>query len=433
MKETIVLTSINPYSKVDYQKKCFERWNNLGFLVRTFNNSEEKKNLISKGFNTENIIEIHPEETALGLWGKACPRIVPILHRALHTEHKNFILVNSDIYPAIRKCPIEIFRSISEQIAFTRNQLTYIEYFGLNTNSPYRGGLDIFFFTKEALLKVYKLLRKSSVSERMTFGIPGWDFYLAERMLTSGNLEIMDSFVFLHEYHKTTYDKINEFENYSRTIAKTLNWENGEDWQLTAEKFSEFITTCCGENQKYTEVIRKTYSNKIGLFTYYNELEQEKASAIYNLIINKIDKEDLSLFQMTEKLQIFILRNMQDIRWDQVVDFINDNMTSCQPKYQRLISLYILLLILEYNENLCLSMNYPKESLHGVTLKEILKNLDGQEQKRDLYIFDLFANELLEYGILNNNLLDFLFYSFRTEQSFKYLVNIKELVKNYVY
>ena len=61
----------------------------------------------------------------------------------------------------------------------------------------------------------WKLLEKDEIAERMAFGVPGWDYYLAatlSRREVGG--AIMDGPFFWHQSHKTTYGNVDQFASY---------------------------------------------------------------------------------------------------------------------------------------------------------------------------------------------------------------------------
>ena len=189
---TLVLTSLNPKVKMGHQLRCFNEWAKIGYDIRSFNSGEECNQLINAGVSTSQIQKISKEQTATHLFNKQAPRILPILEYALRTDHDFFILTNSDIFPAHNNVVSSHLVSFSESIAFTRAECPDLS---LDTFMPkkfYRGGLDVFWFTKLRLQCVFKMLENAPVSQRMTFGVPGWDFFLGHIICKELDSPIMD-------------------------------------------------------------------------------------------------------------------------------------------------------------------------------------------------------------------------------------------------
>lgn len=426
MRKTLVLTSINPYKRVDFQKRCFEKWKQLGLTVKSFNIEEERNLLINHGFDLDDLQKITTNETSSGLFGKPIPRILPILNYAVHQNFDSFVLVNSDIYPAVDKSPMDLLLSLSGQLALTRNDVTYVENYSLSRDFSYRGGLDIFIFSLSKIKDLFTLLLKNPVSERMTFGIPGWDYYLVERMFNSGKLLILDSHVFIHEFHTPTYCEIDEFKHYSRLIASGLGWEHAGDVNEDALKVVSFINENCDRNTDVTRLLSLTYGKNIKCFEYASEGEKEYVLAVYIHLLNQ-PWLILSDVEYGILIKSFILRVSHGVQWSSVIDFFSKHLpiSSCIPL--RLMFLYITLTILKMNGSLVLSTLYPKGNMHAKAVEQILTNT--KSNNRDLYIFDLFATELVDYKIFNENLFDYILYCVDNKNYFKLIYNVNQLIR----
>ena len=76
--KSLVITSVNPYAKIESQIKCFNAWKALGYDIISFNSESERNILLANGFEAAELCLIELSETAVGLFGKPIPRILPV-------------------------------------------------------------------------------------------------------------------------------------------------------------------------------------------------------------------------------------------------------------------------------------------------------------------------------------------------------------------
>jgi hypothetical protein len=372
-------------------------WKKLGYTIKKFNSSYEKSILLNEGFNEDDIVEIHSNETAKGLFDKGIPRILPLLNRAMNLDYHAYVLTNADIFPTHRKPLSTFLTSLSHSIALTRNECVYLANNKYTDSSPYRGGLDTFFFTREGLTNIFQKLLEEEVSERMTFGIPGWDYYLGNLILESGGL-IMDGEVVLHQSHQTTYGKIDEFQFYADIMIKSGQFMQTEINAIASE-FASKIEHECENNRKYSTLLKRMfYSAPVVENT-------EIYSADVTIVIKEIEKitqlHELD-FSVTKALRGFIKSQLEGISWVASEAFRKNEMRGIPIIQSSFLLLSIQLIIKKITNQLNISYQYPAGNMHGIALKQIIDNTQGTERMH--YLIGLFSSELAEHNIFNKQL-----------------------------
>lgn len=243
----VVATSVNPFGDIAHQRRCFLAWRALGFSPHTFNSAEEASSLVATGFEEADILLVAEADTGLALFGKTVPRVLPTLGRlaALYGD-RPVILVNADIYPAARHGDVMRFwLAEAPAVGLTREDCTLLEAHTLLDSRPYRNGLDAFVFRPGTLAAVIAALKAHPVSQRMCFGVPGWDFLLGAvvRAPAIGG-RLMDSAVLLHEEHRQTYANVDEFAHYIPAMA-ALGETDADNAADAAYAFHRTIVADC--------------------------------------------------------------------------------------------------------------------------------------------------------------------------------------------
>lgn len=255
---TLVVTSLNPATKLNLQLNCFNKWQEIGYDIRSYNSRQEHELLLNSGIDVKRLQQIEEDQTALQLFDKQVPRILPVLESALRTDYDFYILTNSDIYPAHGSVVSSHFADFSESIAFTRGECPDLSINSFTPQEYYRGGLDVFWFTRQRLQSVLVMLEQAPVSERMAFGVPGWDFFLAHLICKDLDSPIIDGSIFLHQSHKNTYSNFDEFEFYSSEMKKSGHYSS-EDFVALAHEFHLFIEQQCIANEKLAKTLEQTF------------------------------------------------------------------------------------------------------------------------------------------------------------------------------
>ena len=151
MKQGLVLTSVNPKSRLAYQGECLAAWKDLGLRVVTCHAPDEAEQVRASVIGcVAEVFELTDAATARFIHRFPSPRLKPLLDLALHHYGPDFVFIaNSDIYPALRKCPLALFAT-HPAYAFARKEVIALAS-GPRSTSMYRGGLDVFAFTNGAL------------------------------------------------------------------------------------------------------------------------------------------------------------------------------------------------------------------------------------------------------------------------------------------
>lgn len=400
----LVITSVNPYAKTENQKICFNAWKALGYDIASFNSAKERNILLDQGFDAENLCLIELSETAADLFGKQTPRILPVLNRACNLSYDYYILTNSDIFPAHRKPISSYLASLNNAIALTRNECVYLPNNRYTDNSPYRGGLDIFFFTRIGLTNIFNRLINEDVAERMTFGIPGWDYFLGHMITQSGGL-VMDGKVLLHESHQTTYGKIDEFQFFADVMAKSGIYKAREVNELAAE-FASNISLQCEASERNSTLLKRLYYRAPTLNK--NSLYDGDVVAIINEIA-EIALQSAIDIKISETLRGFVRSQLNGISWVAAESFRQNEMHGMPIIQASFILLLIQLIVKKRLNKLNVSYLYPSGNMHGVALRQIIKNTHGTE--RIHYLLGLFCAELVEHNIFNKELYKYFVWS----------------------
>ncbi len=423
--KTLVITSINPNKKLVYQIICFNKWKELGYVVKTFNCEEERTFLLKHGIDAADVIELAEGETATGLFGKAIPRILPVLNRAITYNTESIILVNSDIYPGHRKPISTYLATFAETIALTRNECIEIADIRYTDSYHYRGGLDIFFFTSSGLRKVFQSMTRQSVAERMTFGIPGWDLFLGHMIVFEHNGLIMDGEVFFHQSHSTTYNQINEFGYYAKQMYKSGVYHNSGLTEIAAE-FAAKIHNLCMKNSQYSRLLKMiSYSRPV----LPNRCEHDFQSVfqIEDDFYRILEEFEIDVTYYDNQIRYFIRNQLDGINWS-VAELYRNRIFGHMPAINGYLLLLLLQLKIKEHANLLnLTDEYPANSLHGTALRQIRNKTTGKERLD--CILRLFSSELLDHSIFNSNLFKFISLSADTPNSLNLCFAIFTLCK----
>jgi hypothetical protein len=393
----LVITSVNPYAKIESQRVCFNAWKALGYDIVSFNSESERNILLDHGFEAENLCLIELSETAAGFLGKQIPRILPLLNRACGLSYDSYILTNSDIFPAHRK-PISSFLvSLNNCIALTRNECVYLPNNKYTDKSPYRGGLDTFCFSRQGLTNIFNKLKSESVSERMTFGIPGWDYFLGHMIIQSGGL-IMDGEVLLHESHQTSYGKIDEFQFYADVMVKSGKYK-AEGVNEIAAEFAGNILFHCEVNERYSTLLKRL-NYRAPVFNKCKKYDDDLA-AVLKEVVNVALNLNIDI-KITASLKGFVKSQSKAISWAAAEAYRKNEMQGVPIIQASFILLLIQLIIKKLSNKFHVSYVYQSGNMHGVALRQIIQNTHGMERMH--YLLGLFCSELAEHNIFNKEL-----------------------------
>tara|TARA_B100000700_G_scaffold140972_1_gene156942 strand:+ start:4286 stop:5557 length:1272 start_codon:yes stop_codon:yes gene_type:complete len=420
--EHIVLTSINPFAKLDYQKLCFEQWKATGHTIRTVNSTQERDLLLKNGFASDDIFEVAISETGKGLFGKAVPRIMPLLEKAKTMDCDHYLLTNSDIFPATRKPVFNALSSQSHAIALTRNECFNVACTNFLSDSPYRGGLDTFYFNRVGLDSLSKELRSYKVSERMAFGIPGWDYFIGYFIWKSGGT-IMDSHIFLHQSHPTTYSALSEFSYFSDVMIESQRFSG--DTNQVAYQFAQLITEECENNERASKVLKHIFYAKPNI-SFEPEADIGMLSSIKAAAQNLLSEVGIRK-EFDTSLLAFLDSQRVTVNWVAAKSFRDAELDNLSLISKSFVTLYVLLLLHSKKQPFRFSHNYPEGSLHGAALRQIIENTSGNERLG--YLIDLFCAELVEHRIYNAELFKYFVWEAKSAQQIKLVMAVLTLLQ----
>ena len=422
--KTLVVTSVNPHGKFAYQKHCFDAWKTAGYHIITMNCVNEAQSLIEQGFDAADIEILTEGETAQNLFGRPIPRVLPVLNRAKHYNHDATILTNSDIYPSHNRPVSQFLAGINDTLALTRNECVNLGDHRFTDSTAYRGGLDIFFFTREGLTNTFAKLCINDLSERMTFGVPGWDYYLGYHLIYGLNGTVLDGEVFLHQSHKTTYNQINEFSLYADEM-KTSGHFRGQDSVAIAAEFSQLIHAHCDTNLPISRTLKTAFFQAPTALA--SAMQTTETAAVQDRLNDTLIQHGVAIALPPLRVKSFINSQLNGLSWSAAESFKETQMKKYPVVTGYLYMLLTQLLIKQHLGCHRVSLDYPKGNVHGIALRQILHNTRGQEQL--MYLIRLFSAELIDHGIFNTTLFKYITWSANSDYALGLCNAVFELCK----
>lgn len=419
----IVMTSINPFSRLHLQVRCFKAWKAAGFNIQTANTGAEADLLEKSGLSKTDIIILAPEETGQALFGRPVPKVMALLGHlsALCGDTRYGILTNSDIYPALRNTKItDYWAMIAPVVALTREETPLLETIDYESKSPYRQGLDIFGFQAGSLGNLIACLREYSQTERMCFGIPGWD-YLMGAITTSDRIRgrILDSGVLFHESHPTTYGSIEEFGHFLPVI-RSLTGVKSTDIDHGAREYAAYIDAACRQAR---EIALR------GKIMFFRPPESDTT----------IDPESFSIAMhlhscctmlFTTQRQMSVARVVQDALQSKSINLTRAQalfLKNPDPQFQftqMLASILLVLLCRQAIGSRKPTSDYPAGNLHKKALQGIIAHYANAPAERNIAISQLFGAELIDHNIFNPRLYNYLVLCCKTDADRRLLRDI---------
>lgn len=424
----IVITSINPFAKLDHQLRCFKAWKAVGFDVRTANVAKEADILKQAGLTDDDIIMLKAKETGQALFGKPVPKIKAVLVRA-HALAKGevpVLLVNSDLYPALRGVGVAAFwGSLGSVVALTREDCMIVETYNFVDKQPYRGGLDAFFIHADALGDVIQKLQEMAVAERMCFGIPGWDYMMGAIALSPQfGGRILDSGLLLHEIHRNTYSNVDEFAHYLPDMA-ALSGITTESPARGAEAFSRIIKQACAAEDRQTALAKMMF------FTPVAGRGEITADA-YQISQRLLPCAPFTAWHGSQThIALFANRMLSGNSRDfpRVISFFVVNPDPQFRFNQVLVAiLFSLLCQIQVKAGKPTSV-YPEGNLHAAAVQNILDRYKPGSGYRRLEFAQLFGAELIEHRIFNPRLYNYLVLCCETELERNLITEISTAVR----
>ena len=393
----VIATSLNPGARLEEQIASVRQWKKLGYKTLCFQSEQESKRLSHAGIESEDIVHIQAEDTAQNLVGKPIPRIAPVL-RIVQRDHNpdSLILVNSDIYPIARSKMAQL-GTMLQCAALTRQDCLSLELPALERSIPYRGGLDIFFFTKAALSVLLKKLSEIPVAENMTFGIPGWDYFLGGLIMdTELGGEIIDSGLCYHIAHRTTYRHLHSakpYIDYLRNIGLVSQTETAD----AAAEFAAFIESCCQRNVGKSTLLNRLYRDY--------RLPAVGAPLPIDEFLHRTGI--LHLSQCRETLDtVWKYLQRPDFSGPAAMAYYAQHKASEVKFFQMLECLLLILHALKQKGELEFRTSYPDSTFLKKEVEFIQKRTDASEAR--LHALCVVTGDLVEHKCLSPHLLQYL-------------------------
>lgn len=415
MKKNLkVITTVNPFGDVEYQKKCFESWKRAGYSILSFNAETEAVKLYEFGFEQTDVRVIPDNETTFNENGKYLPKVAPIIARVAK-DNQDVIITNADIF-ALHSVNLQrVFASLANAIAFTRREVISLDCTDIRDNEFYRGGLDLFYLSSSSLSKFSKELLSFPSANSMAFGVPGWDYLLGAYILRKLNGKICDGPIVAHTFHKNTYSALEDFSIYAVDIAKMLHWGSSDPYEV-ANQFAREIEQNCLKN----------ITERTKLQIFYNS-NGSKVQFLQEDITNIHLKDVDGLLELADvnKFKTVLQKTFATKDWALANQFAASCFVRTSAFTAKIFCLwnYLNSYISEYSD---WKTDYPKGNLHGKAIENTSYLKDDDKKNA---IFDLFSTELVNFGIFNKRLFDYLIWSCETETQLKILDNIKAIVR----
>ena len=449
MKTIYIATSINPFSKVEYQIFCTNRWSEIGYMPVCFQTQKEAEILISAGLDADFIQIIEDEETGADMYRIPSPRIRAVTNRLMRFDDlEAVILTNSDIYPNIRK-PFDFMAMTGfDSAAMTRREIPIAELADNRDGEQYYGGLDIFYLSRAAVFEVNKHFDRDGASNWMAYGIPGWDYYLGALVVARLNGVILSGEDFLHVSHTPTYSNVNELRHYINSIVSMNVLPELPDHspQYVGMAFEHMIRTECKKNETISGRISRAYRDYTNSFSEQYEKIVVHASPEISDDPEGLEKQD-SLIPSDETpldlIEFMYERGYLDsVDQGKVVGKYAGQSSHlsqvqnifCQSKskpieFKQLLAstLFVLRSRIAFG-NLELTSEYPPNSLHKVVLRQIVDTSVDFFALR-LEIAKLFSGDMLQYSIVNKPALKSICLSCLNDEERELISKILEALK----
>lgn len=420
----LVITSINPKSNLEHQRRCFNAWRALGYEVLTYNSAKECTDLIGHGFPPGAIVRLPKEHTAEGVHGFPSPRIVPVLRDAHGRGAEGVVLVNADIYPAIRK-NAGAFAEFGNCAALTRNEVAALEVDPAVAGSPYRGGLDIFYFSREALGDLLPLLAAQPVAERMAFGVPGWDFYLGGHVISPAlGGRFFDAGYLLHVSHPTTYSNVQEFEHYVPSLRQAGHVASA-DANGAAREFANLIHQQCEAH--------RTVAATMFLAYFDHNMERRRlatASTVPAHCVATVQRMNREMLPSQVLDPVEVAATATAANPFTALKVLTSRNAVVQTRFVcGLRALYLALTLFPKSNRFPakITSRYPRGNMHGKAIEGI-KAVSDPEVSRHA-VLSLFGNELVLYGIFNKQVLQYICLSCTSDEERKLVSKICKLIR----
>ena len=412
-----VVTSVNPFADLPYQRSCFEKWQKIGYQIFSCNHPEEAGMLLDGGFSQDEILLLADSDTTIHANGKYQPRINSLLRKAEMLTADEYIFVNSDISPAHDVVLSGVLKGIGASAAFCRMEVAEVDG-ELLLGTFYRGGLDVFYLSRPALMQIKALLAAAPNFNLLAMGVPGWDFILGSLIKRKLGGVICDAPVFHHRYHKVAYADISAFEPCTKDFAEILGSNNG-DLSTLAAAFAKEIEETCGHHHSISRRLNLFMSRRYSLrrrTPTLDDLWQQKK--VYDAREKSSDVSNKG----SAAAQLFglITEGCKRRDWDFVMSFLPKVDIGTPPLLSLLKALSVVLAEWKFERPLR-EIGYGANA-NSVPLQMIRK---FRTEELEYFVANYFAKNILHFSEYDPAVFNFLVWSAPDLESIHALQDIK--------
>ncbi|MDU9006527.1 hypothetical protein [Sedimentitalea todarodis] len=400
------VTSLNPFSRIETQLRCFQAWKALGVRILTVNVDDEADRLIPLGLAEADILRLSAADTGQALHGKPVPQILATLRRLREQPGTGPVaVVNSDLFPAMRS-PAGLGHWLDHfpAMALTREDCGAAETVRFGDRAPYRGGLDAFVFSRASLAQVLERAGTSTSAGRMCFGMIGWDYVMGALILSAGG-GLADSGLLLHERHPTTYSSMDEFAHYLPDMRRLAGIET-ENPTEAAAIFQRVIEWECDRSAPLTARMQMMFLAPPRAATLPDAAAMALADRLLRLcpVQGWVTRRGSIAHLATEARTA----GACDLPWARDVFEVNPD-----PHHRFSQRLLAILFCLECRDLFTpgpvpVRTQYPEGNLHGKAIRHLRETLADDPRMLQLEITSVFGAELVEHGIFNPRIFNYL-------------------------
>ncbi len=312
-----------------------------------------------------------------------------------HYKPGMLFLANSDIYPNLTGLP-HLMLSRDGAYAFARKEVLTLASTHRSTQI-YRGGLDVFAIGADALEALWRVLSKDPVSERMAFGVPGWDYYMAAGIRHQNvNGQILDGPFFLHQSHCTSYSNVAEFNWYIPAL-KASGFVSTDNYVAAAEEFASYVNAQCTKNEDTSRKLQLCYDS----FVFRDRGKVESIPSAPIEIFKMVAEDPLLAVYLPRINELYLHITTNEISQLVLFSHMADSNSNVKKFSDYLRLLYLVVRIRRATKSFNVRKFYPVGNAHRAAIEQVLKTSDAMSRR--FYHLDIVCNELIVHGILNNN------------------------------
>lgn len=182
--------------------RCFRAWETTGARVVSANSPDVAARLRKAGV-PETALWVVPEaKTGLALYRSPAPLLLPLLARLEHQGWAgSLLLARPDLYPATRSAAVvDFWTGRAPAAGLAAETCASVESQGFAETRPEADGISAAAFRPGVLARVRERLAAAGPAARLCLGVAGWDLPLAAAIVAEGGM-LAGSGLLLHEPH----------------------------------------------------------------------------------------------------------------------------------------------------------------------------------------------------------------------------------------